>query len=331
MSVAVTGQSETTRRDYATTARAFIGMVGRVLDQRAPSPVDVVDFFLGQHGRWSESTIRHTRAALRFAFVETSRKHPNHPLLVKALQRLNATDCETGRLVTPIPCERTERQTSAKKRKTLTPAEAHAVLLALCEVGHRHAPIAQAQVFFGIDLGLRPVEWETAQIADGYLVIQNAKNTNDRGNGPTRRLPLDGFGEDYVASLAASLDRIADALVSETWEAIHQNVARAMTAASIKAGKTCPSLRTRPVCPYTLRHVATARMKVDLPPEVIAAILGHRSIHTASRNYAPARSAKGFRPIVTTADPIAVAQVNSFRKDIAKIESADVHSSKAGL
>ncbi len=57
MSVAVTGQSETTRRDYATTARAFIGMVGRVLDQRAPSPVDVVDFFLGQHGRWSESTI----------------------------------------------------------------------------------------------------------------------------------------------------------------------------------------------------------------------------------------------------------------------------------
>ncbi len=73
------------------------------------------------------------------------------------------------------------------------------------------------------------------------------------------------------------------------------------------------------------------RMKVDLPPEVIAAILGHRSIHTASRNYAPARSAKGFRPIVTTADPIAVAQVNAFRKDIAKIESADVHSPKAGL
>lgn len=309
MSDMVTQRSEATQKEYEERARRFIAMVARDLGLTAPNALAVVTYFLTTHGRWSESSIRQIRAYLLHVFAIFSRQYPDNRGLREALRLLGALDPATGRLASPTPCARVDRGTSANKRKSLTPTEAAAFYDALRMVEHRHAEIAQIQTWFGISLGLRPVEWETATIIDGHLVVQNAKATNGRANGPTRSLPLEEFGAEFVASLAAGLEVIAEARKTETWAAIHRNVARAMTAASIKAGETCPSLRDRPVCPYTLRHVATARMKGHLPPEVIAAVLGHRSISTASRHYAPARSAKGFHPIAATASPADVARI----------------------
>lgn len=301
-------QSPDTRKFYRTTAKRLSSAAKNALGldgQSAAATIrtnEVVQWFLSQNGVWETATIRVYKAALAYVLEAGCRKRPDDRELRLALDDLEQTKG-------PAPREGGSPRTSARKRKAMTPEEAGAIVRCLAAAPHRHAPLASGLLRYGVEFGLRPSEWQDAHIKDGFLVVINAKRTNGRGNGETRRFDLATWSEVKIAELQTFLDALAAALASETWGKIYRAARGQLAVACNKAAATVPSLRGRPIAFYTGRHVAGARAKKAMPPAEVAAFLGHATDRTAQTHYARPRSARSWGLLATTPDPAQVATV----------------------
>jgi hypothetical protein len=175
-----------------------------------------------------------------------------------------------------------------------------------------------------VPTGLRPCEWPRARFGkstrDGYcwmLVVENAKATNGRANGPLRTLHWEELAPELVHDILAWIkiaqdvdyDRRLNTIGHALWE---------ITRALWPRRNEWPTL-------YSARHVAIAAWKAfyvrkgQSPAErlealaVIAALSGHGSDETASTHYARASTASGKSP-VPAADPAEVQNVRQVIK-----------------
>jgi integrase len=236
--------------------------------------VRVVDWFATQHGRWAPATISQYRAALSQAIEDITPK-----LAMKTVEKLS------GRLKPgPSPRRGGARRTSARKRKSLPRAEFVRLIRQLKSGSHPDDALAARLLSHNVLLFLRPVEWQTAIIQDGALVVKNAKATNGRSIGNERRRDLGDYGKAGVANLCDLLAtlRARAKKAGSLWARLASRIARA-----------CKQIGIGRVSPYTTRHVGMANAKAWMSPAEVAASAGHKTTATSTSHYAKRRSGWG--------------------------------------
>ncbi len=141
----------------------------------------------------------------------------------------------------------------------------------------------------GLLTGLRPIEWKNAkffyyQDKLPALLIENAKNTNGRGNGPTRTLLL----EDLTAE---ELKTIRDHLLNvRTFTGIEENGYEFFyNGCALTLYKVCRKIwprRKKHVTLYSTRHQFSANAKSSgFSKSEVAAMMGHAVDLTATIHY----------------------------------------------
>ena len=172
-------------------------------------------------------------------------------------------------------------------------------------------------VVAGRATGLRPSEWEHAELTEGptgpILVVRNAKHTNGRGNGETRRIDLSD-----IVHLATYTDSPHP---NQAWEAIKSHLVNVAKEKEKPDGfrryrKSCRNTLYRltkeagvkGASLYTSRHQFAADAKrANLSRAEVAALMGHASDETATTHYG--RRIQGRGEPVPSPDPGEVATV----------------------
>jgi integrase len=179
--------------------------------------------------------------------------------------------------------------------------------------------------------GLRPCEWPTARVearalgecATGpWLVVINAKNTNRRAPGPLRRLDLSPLSTGQ-RQVVLRWQAFAAGLGPKEFPPFQARLMRFISRANASAFRN----RKHSITLYTMRHVCVALGKRHLCHAGLAALLGHRSVETATRNYA--RRARGaVTPPIARPDPsltAAIAAANARRGPLGRPPRAVRH------
>jgi hypothetical protein len=133
-------------------------------------------------------------------------------------------------------------------------------------------------------LGLRTIEWLNASVSAEYLIVQNAKHSNGRANGPARRISVGEVPQPIVAVLG---DLIAGlrALTAEK-----ANWGLVLRVLGERLARVCQRLKITRWSLSSLRDVAQATWKrAGMRAAEIAALSGHRSKATSRRYYAGSR------------------------------------------
>jgi integrase len=249
-----------------------------------------IDWFASRHGAWSKATIRYHRAALRQAIDDLEAAVDVAPAVVGDLiERLSVTPTPKGR--------REPKLASARKRKSFKQDERRRLVVALSRKHTSTARLLAGLLFFGPQLGLRPIEWRDAVLRGDGLFVRCAKNTNGRGLAPFRALTLSGFDQRAFAALGeflAEFKREADR--AGCWQRFHERLAKALA-------RACAEIGVRKIALYTLRHCALATAKRAMSPREVAAFAGHASVRTAQQYYAKRR--QGWRLDKVPARPAA--------------------------
>jgi integrase len=170
-----------------------------------------------------------------------------------------------------------------------------------------------------IRTGVRPCEWSAAQVNNDYLVVQNAKATNGRGNGVERMIPYssDAWHEWLMLRIDSKQysdeDRSRFYLArekapSKLWESCIVEVEshlleitkwrqnnpdapfityqQGISQVIKRACKAMWPKEKKIVTLYSLRHQFIANMKNVLPSIGITELVGHHSLETAQLHYA---------------------------------------------
>lgn len=275
-----------------------------------------VSWFLAQDEAWSKNTIKAYRASLHCMLERAA-----------ALKILDAGEFKT--LGAQLGGERSRhpavmpkgdpRRTSALKRKSVDLDERKRLMAHLRKIPGDTSETLRALIYFGPDLGLRFVEYLTAETRDTTLHVTCAKATNGRALAQVRTIDLSGFSASEQAALRSFLLRIKR-LAREAGSAkkLHARLAKALS-------RACITISIEKISLYTLRHQALATAKRTMSPVAVAALAGHKTTRTASQHYASKRS--GWRralrvsptpdmmPLVAAREPrTANAQVQGMRR-----------------
>ena len=138
--------------------------------------------------------------------------------------------------------------------------------------------------------GLRPCEWAHAYVdfspeVGPMLVVANAKRTQGRANGPTRHLDLSGLDPQQILLID---DMGVIARHYETTEETMAVLQRRISKYLYRVARIALGRRKHYPCLYTFRHQFAADAKRSFSAPEVAALLGHGSDQTATRNYARA-------------------------------------------
>lgn len=141
--------------------------------------------------------------------------------------------------------------------------------------------------------GLRPDEWKHAKLVktlEGlWLIVENAKNTNDRGNGAFRSIGLRLLREDEINVIVKHLIQVEEKRKSEeAWNEFYEGCRNTLYRAT---RSLWPKTKKWP-CLYSARHQFSSNMKsLGLREEEIAGLMGHASSATAVKHYGRGRDA----------------------------------------
>jgi hypothetical protein len=179
-----------------------------------------------------------------------------------------------------------------KKAKSLSATDRIALIDELMTNDSSAYAVSAAFWFMaGTLTGLRPCEWQNANLTEcNKLNLLNAKVSNGRGFAEARTQDLNFLSESDIAIIRRHLDNIQKSITSGPGYRSFYNSCRDIlrrTSDSVWPGRSRhPSL-------YTARHIFAADAKSSFPKEVVAALLGHGSIESASRHYAHSRTGSG--------------------------------------
>lgn len=135
--------------------------------------------------------------------------------------------------------------------------------------------------------GLRPCEWRNAALEGFWLTVQNAKTSNDRGNGVERSLDLTTLSDEDL--------RVVELMTSigAGWELQGDFGARQTQCAAVLYA-ACLKIWPFPRKHYTLysaRHQALANAKSTMTHAEVSALAGHKTERTAQNRYGRRTSA----------------------------------------
>lgn len=236
-----------------------------------------------KHDQYSKATWRQYRAALVYVFTQQIQDNTddNSHDLSTAIVLLQKTAPPSG-----LP---DSRQTSAQKQKKMGESDLIRLMDYFNGKPSRHGLATQAWILSGLWTGLRPCEWEAAQLtASNELVITNAKATQGRSHGITRTLDIADLTEQEQQILCLHFEYVQQAKM-EPWQDGVSGFERFYSHC-----RSCLYEATRALWPkrkqfitlYSARHQFSANAKHnDLPLEKIAALMGHASIETATAHY----------------------------------------------
>lgn len=148
----------------------------------------------------------------------------------------------------------------------------------------KHAPELFAILVGTVAVGLRPIEWGQSEIiiddetGHGALEVQNAKATNNRANGPSRKVVY-GHMPEPVKSIVEYM--VIHACNSDDWAKEYNQIADLHYRLQKK-------LRPRAVKRYAIyscRHQNIANMKLAEVYDDIAPLVGHGTRRTAAEHY----------------------------------------------
>lgn len=280
------------------------------------TPTLFVDYVIGKKGRYRASSWRLVRRGVIYALERAALRGD------QAFADEIATATARLRAEKPAPEPNKKPETSRTKAKSVADDDwariEHAALA-------KRAPSATDLVCYlkaAVVTGLRPCEWPRAQLhqssREGFswmLVVENAKATNGRGNGPTRTLFWKSLDPDVVSNISVWIEiaqsdgyeRYLGTIRRQLWE-----ITRELWPRRAK----WPTL-------YSTRHAAIAAWKSYYLRDgqsdaerlealaIIAALAGHGSDDTTSQHYArPSTSSrKATASAVPEADPAEVQKV----------------------
>lgn len=156
--------------------------------------------------------------------------------------------------------------------------------------------------------GLRPCEWWSARIEWPSLVVQNAKASQGRSHGSTRRLALAQMPPDEIDAIRQCIRMLSLVPEDDRGRVYHRvrDLIADVARAALSPRERYPAL-------YTGRHLFAASAKAAYAKAEVAAMMGHASEESAGRHYARASSAAGGRPMTIRAHPADVAAVQQLK------------------
>jgi hypothetical protein len=278
-------------------AEAYLG--------RQVTLLDVIVCLGGQHEEFKPASIRQYYSALTWAVDEAAAR--GELGYASEFAYRDALACRPR----PRP-KKAEPRTSAKKRKDFDKVELHRVCSFLRERGKVEDKLLFLLLVHNLFLGMRPSEYSDADLQGTLLVIRTRKATNGRGLGDYRELDLSNLSEGEIASIHR--------LVADFGAASQGEQGRLLDRLGARLRRACRRLGIAPIALYTTRHQAIATMKAaDKSIAEIAAILGHRGLRTAGKNYAGRRA--GWKDVPTvraSQDMITKAEEKALPKKPAK-------------
>jgi integrase len=273
-------------------------------------PAPFIDWFVRQHGRWSDNTIRVYRRA-----VETY-LHAMCPRQVLSPDEL----CQLLTMVYPGPraCQSANEGTATTKAYVTTEDEVQTVGQAAHLATDTDARIIELLCKLAPDLALRPGEWAAARIHDDLFIVPNSKHSNGRANGPYRAIFIDTMPLPDRHELSELCRLLSDAVKSAgKWKKVNQRLAS-------RLARICEANNLRRLCLYAFRGTACARYKdAGLTPVEIAALMGHAVDTTSYTHYPRARQVRSCwrRKIVYRPHPRCVATVRKAYRDPSVLRS----------
>lgn len=154
-----------------------------------------------------------------------------------------------------------------------------------------HAVPAAIWFLAGTITGLRPCEWESAYLtSENKLCLLNAKVSNGRSFGSKRSQDLNLLSESDIAIVVKHINNVRSSISLGSGYQSFYNACRDILR------RTCDSIwpgRSRHPSLYTARHIFAADAKSSFSKEIVAALLGHGSMESASRYYAHSRTGSG--------------------------------------
>lgn len=283
-------RTEETVGKYLRRAR---GLLARLSDEMGlpddawPEPAGVVEYLRRNTAKWKWSTFRQYQASLACFYEHEAAESGESEFgrIAEAIRRLPWEDCKPEKVV---------GQTSSRKRKGIPEGDFNVLVgnLANPRNGGRWAQVASGWLLAALPTGLRPIEWKQAELqvdptsGQGTLEVVNAKATNGRANGKKRTIELTPADAVVVRAHLESVH----ALMNQGYDfvTIHENCARELRRACVRIWGNGTAKR---FSLYSARHQFSANIKAQESHERVAALLGHRSVRTARRHYAPRRSA----------------------------------------
>lgn len=254
-----------TEKKYLKRSTEIIERIGENLGKTADKVGcdDICAWLESNRERWTANTFRQYRSALSFRFGLVN---PAHGQAIAAVSQL-------GLAVKPK-----HGHTSSMKKKHIPPARAQRLLKELRKTGGEWESLA-ADVFEAtVRVGLRPCEWNTAELRGKTLIVQNAKATNGRGSGKERHIEVPAGSFSIVQRVLSTLNSLPE---NVDWYTQTRVAFR-----SVRMELYPKSQYTL----YTARHQFSANTKAACSREEVAKRMGHRSIRTAARHYGKRRS-----------------------------------------
>jgi len=152
---------------------------------------------------------------------------------------------------------------------------------------HRHARLLDAWLCATRPTGLRPSEWEWADLIEfegqPALRVRNGKATQGRANGETRTLILDQLSEEEITAIRDLIEMLEGYIIETSFARLQDLLSKYLA----RAVRACLGKRPKYPCLYSLRHQFAADAKLSgASKQEVAAMLGHASDATAGLHYA---------------------------------------------
>jgi hypothetical protein len=261
------------------------------------SPQQVAEVFVRREGEWAQSTARLYRASLAFVLRETGSIASSEAL--RLIYRRGEDPGCLERFREKIRAERKRRRrtrpkTSAKKSKSISDKDLHLLKESLENSLSKYARPTLLWFLAGIITGLRPSEWQTAQLGENkererVLVVINAKNTNGRAHGTTRTIRLHEISVQDFKIVEEHLRNVESHKFPQSFPNFYLGCRKLIYRIS---KQIWPRRLKRPAL-YTTRHKFGADAKSTYDGHEIAALMGHASTDTAYQHYGRRHTGSG--------------------------------------
>lgn len=184
-------------------------------------------------------------------------------------------------------------RTSAKKSKYINDKDLKILINELKKSNNKWKVTTIIWIQSGILTGLRPVEWNSAEIiADDnkfIIKVKNAKNTNNRSHGEYRKIDLSYLEKKEKDMIDKQIKIAKNFYEKNIWKEYYEgcsNLLRYTTRKIFKDKKKFPTL-------YSCRHQFSANIKASgYTTNEVAALMGHASDKTAQEHYGKKRYGK---------------------------------------
>lgn len=278
--IEITTKTETTKTDYQRKIKTVTKSI--------KTYSDVIPYFESKKNDWSRASFRGYKAAFVWHLEEVISSGNHTEEVIDALRHLLYL------LKTMASKDFLKKGTKGAsfRSKSISEEEYNLLIKKLNEMHRNGSELADITAYIfsvNVYLGLRPCEWgrvvdfSIKKSSGKYIIeIKNAKNTNGRAHGPTRKIELSGFNKISLMHL----NRVLQIIKGWSQEGLLEKRFRTISARLRKARREIwPRQTKKNITIYSTRHQFAANAKKTVGHTACAALLGQKSNTTCASHY----------------------------------------------